>query len=61
MFHDDELTSATKEGMKLRYTPKCGCSPTNEYPTSDWHAPVDKSHLLKTYPDFHPSIRAVLK
>ncbi|KAM7212858.1 salicylate hydroxylase [Rhypophila decipiens] len=26
----------------------------------DWHAPVDKSHLLKAFPDFHPSLRAVL-
>ncbi|KAK4442748.1 salicylate hydroxylase [Podospora aff. communis PSN243] len=26
----------------------------------DWHAPVDKSHLLNSFPDFHPSLRAVL-
>ncbi|KAK3373149.1 hypothetical protein B0T24DRAFT_250949 [Lasiosphaeria ovina] len=26
----------------------------------DWHAPVDKSHLLAAFPDFHPSLRAVL-
>ncbi|KAK0609583.1 hypothetical protein B0T17DRAFT_546610 [Bombardia bombarda] len=28
--------------------------------TEDWHAPVDKSHLLNSFPDFHPSILAVL-
>ncbi|KAK3377463.1 hypothetical protein B0H63DRAFT_477248 [Podospora didyma] len=26
----------------------------------DWHAPVDKSHLLKCFPDFHLSLVAVL-
>ncbi|KAK3686127.1 hypothetical protein B0T22DRAFT_467387 [Podospora appendiculata] len=26
----------------------------------DWHAPVDKSHLLESFHDFHPSLRAVL-
>ncbi|KAK0638520.1 hypothetical protein B0T16DRAFT_359451 [Cercophora newfieldiana] len=26
----------------------------------DWHAPVDKSNLLNSFPDFHPSLRAVL-
>lgn len=26
----------------------------------DWHAPVDKSHLLNSFPEFHPSLRAVL-
>ncbi|KAK5655643.1 hypothetical protein OQA88_5574 [Cercophora sp. LCS_1] len=26
----------------------------------DWHAPVDKSNLLNSFPDLHPSLRAVL-
>ncbi|KAK0614474.1 hypothetical protein B0T14DRAFT_438288 [Immersiella caudata] len=26
----------------------------------DWHAPVGKSHLLNSFPDFHPDLRAVL-
>ncbi|KAK3324880.1 hypothetical protein B0H66DRAFT_615055 [Apodospora peruviana] len=26
----------------------------------DWHAPVDKAHLLDAFPDFHPSLRAVM-
>ena len=30
-------------------------------PAVDWHAPVDKSHLLKSFADFHPSLLAVLK
>jgi len=28
---------------------------------TDWHAPVDKSNLLDAFPDFHPSLVAVLK
>ncbi|KAJ0342371.1 hypothetical protein KNSL1_010705 [Colletotrichum chrysophilum] len=27
----------------------------------DWHSPVDKSHLLETFSNFHPSVIALLK
>lgn len=56
MIHDNDLTTATHEGPSPPPNPP---SPPLT-PPPDWHAQVDKSHLLRSFSDLHPSLLAVL-